>query len=137
MADLTRKSTAGCEPVSMSKANTRRGIAGVDGIDAGDLCYVDGNGRIQLAVNTQIWATGSHYGIVQFDGVPAVPIVSGQPGVLYGKGTVVDYAASGVVDGQEYAVSNTAGKYSNTPGATDRPVAIGIDTKRVKLVRGV
>jgi hypothetical protein len=113
-----------------------------DGLQAGvalvkgDACYIDANGRVQKAVSTVLFATGTSYNVTKFDGLVNEDHISGSYGVtLYGAGAVFGYS-SGMTVGQPLFVSSTAGALSNTViSLTDRPVAKAVSATDIKILR--
>lgn len=136
MSDLTKGTVPAPVRVEFLHPQTRQ--AGVE-IAAGDALYIDSGGKLQKAVTTQWFVTGSG-GEVAFDGLAARNIPSGTYGEIYGRGTEFFYANSGLTIGGAVWCSNTAGKLADAQVAaalTDKPVAKVISATNILLVRGV
>ena len=135
MADITKSSSACAVDALYKKPRTRQ--AGAE-IANGDACYIDSNGRLQLAVST-VWLVTGTTGQVAFDGLAANDIPSGTYGEIFGDGAEFEYS-TGMTIGLALWVSNTAGKLADARVAaagTDQPVAIVRSATVIELVRGV
>lgn len=137
MSDITLAADAGTEGQSMLKAQAAGSRQVGATILAGQPCYIDANGVIQLAISTAQYVTGS-MAQSKFDGVLANDQISGSYATLYGRGVNVRIADSGLTIGGAIWVSNTAGKWADAKVATnDTPVAHVVSATSIVLERGV
>lgn len=138
MTDITLATDAGVEGQSMLKAQASKSRQCGTTILAGQPCYIDSNGVLQLSVSTVNSPTTGTFMRSAFDGVLASDAISGSYGTLWGRGSKVVIAASGLTVGNPVWISNTAGKWADAKVATnDEPVATVVSATSIRLERGV
>lgn len=134
MTHITKSST-----IYLADTNAPLRISGFAGeaLLAGAPCYIKSDGKVWMSGSAIVdaTATGSH---PAFDGMTISAVsAANDPVTLFGLGTRIHIADSGLTIGTLYYSGSVAGMLSDTKLATyDTPIAKACSATDIRIVRG-